>query len=356
MWVADMDFPSPPAVMTAVTQRVDHGVFGYATPWPSLIESVVASAARDGWQVEPDWLVWLPGLVTGLNVACRAVGKPGDPVLTATPVYPPFISAPAFSDRHCVRVPLTLSGAGWTWDFDAFEHAAAAARGGLFLFCHPHNPVGRAWTDGELHRLGEIVLRHELTVCSDEIHCGLILDPARRHRPFASLSADIAGRTITLLAPSKTYNVPGLGCSFAFIPDAALRARFQRVMAGIVPHVNTLGLTACEAAYRHGESWRQALLPVLRRNADTVLATVNALPGLSMQRVDATYLAWIDARGLDVADPAAFFEQAGLGLSDGKDFGAPGFVRLNFGCAPALLDEAMIRLRKAVNEHSHSSC
>ena len=348
LWVADMDFAAPPAVLDALQARVARGHFGYGGPWPTLVDAVRDHLAREyAWRIEPDWLVWLPGLVSGLNVACRAVDGG---VLTATPVYPPFLSAPRLSGRALRTVPLRQADDGrWRWDFAALE-AAAAAPGfdsRLLLLCHPHNPVGRAWDDDELAALADFCARRDLIVCSDEIHCGLLLDADRRHRPWATLGADAARRSITLMAPSKTYNVPGLGCAFAVIPDGALRRRFAQAMQGIVPHVNVLGLAACEAAYRDCDDWRGALLAYLRANRDRVQAAVARMPGLAMSHVEATYLAWIDARGLGVADPAAHFEAAGVGLSNGAEFGLPGWVRLNFGCPRATLDAALERMRNA---------
>ena len=345
LWVADMDFAAPPAVLAALHRRIEHGVFGYGGPWPSLTESVLAHLQGEyGWSIEPEWLVWLPGLVTGLNVACRAVD--GE-VLTATPIYPPFLSAPHFSGRKLNRVDLTLDENRWHWDMAALQQATTAATR-LFLFCHPHNPVGRCWSRDELLALADYAERNDLVVCSDEIHCGLILDADKRHIPFASLSPAAAQRSITLLAPSKTFNIPGLGCAFAVIPNPALRRRFEQAMHGIVPHVNVLGLAACEAAFRHGGDWQRELIAYLRGNRDRVAATMDSLPGVRMAPVEATYLAWIDVRDLRLAKPAAHFEAHGIGLSDGSDFGAPGWLRLNFGCPRATLDEALTRFERAV--------
>ena len=345
LWVADMDFAAPPAVLAALHRRIEHGVFGYGGPWPSLTESVLAHLQGEyGWSIEPEWLVWLPGLVTGLNVACRAVD--GE-VLTATPIYPPFLSAPHFSGRKLNRVDLALDNNRWQWDMAAVQQATTAATR-LFLFCHPHNPVGRCWSRDELLALADYAERNDLVVCSDEIHCGLILDADKRHIPFASLSPAAAQRSITLLAPSKTFNIPGLGCAFAVIPNPALRRRFEQAMHGIVPHVNVLGLAACEAAFRHGGDWQRELIAYLRGNRDRVAATMASLPGVRMAPVEATYLAWIDVRDLRLAKPAAHFEAHGIGLSDGADFGAPGWLRLNFGCPRATLDEALSRFERAV--------
>jgi len=343
LWVADMDFAAPPAVLERLQQRLSHGVFGYGGAWPSLTEAVLAHLEDEyQWRIEPEWLVWLPGLVTGLNVACRAVD--GD-VLTATPIYPPFLSAPHFSSRALHRVELACQDGHWQWDKNALFATSTASR--LFLLCHPHNPVGRCWSRDELLELAAFAAARDLIVCSDEIHCGLILDADQRHVPFASLSPDAAQRSITLMAPSKTFNIPGLGCAFAVIPDAGLRRRFERAMNGIVPHVNVLGLAACEAAYRDCTDWHRELIAYLAGNRDRVEAAVNALPGAKMSHVEATYLAWIDVRELGLAKPAAHFEAHGLGLSDGADFGAPGWLRLNFGCTRATLDEALCRFSKA---------
>lgn len=348
LWVADMDFAAPPAVLAALHRRVDHGVFGYGQPWPSLEEAMIEHARREyDWAIEPEWIVWLPGLVTGLHVASRAVGAAGDAVFTATPIYPPFLSAPQYSERRTVSAPLVRDEEGWIWDWAAVDGVLRAARAKLFLLCHPHNPVGRAWREDEFAQLLALAEKHDLVVCSDEIHCDLML-ASRRHQPFASLAPEAAKRTITLMAPSKTFNVPGLGCAFAVIPDARLRRDFRTAMHGIVPHVNTLGLVACEAALREGGEWRRALLDYLRGNAWLVEDFVARQPLLTTTQVEATYLAWIDARSLGVENPQRFFEAAGVGLSDGADFSAPGFVRLNFGCRRALLKTALERMKEAL--------
>jgi cystathionine beta-lyase len=348
LWVADMDFRSPPAVLAALHERIEHGVFGYSHPPTSLVEAVLEHLERDfDWQVRPEWLVWLPGLVCGLNVLCRAVGETGDEVLTFTPVYPPFMSAPTLSRRTTVKVPLQLVAGRWELDLEALEQAITP-RTRLLLLCSPHNPVGRAWNRMELEQLAEVAERHDLVIGSDDIHAGLILDEGVRHQPIATLSSETARRTITLLAPSKTYNIPGLGCSFAVISDPELRRRFIKAAGRIVPHVNLLGYTAAEAAYRHGEQWRQALLAYLRGNRDLVEEAVARMSGLATTHVEATYLAWIDVRNAGIGNPGSFFEEAGVGLSDGVDFDAPGFVRLNFGCSRVLLQEALRRMERAL--------
>lgn len=348
LWVADMDFVSPPPILEALRARVEHGIFGYARPTAATVEAVTgALAEHHGWRVDPEWIVWLPGLVVGLNVTALAFAGPGEEVLTLTPVYPPFTSAPRHSGRTPVSVPFLAAGGRWEIDWDALERAVTP-RTRIFLLCNPHNPLARVWRREELERLGEFCLRHGLVLCSDEIHCDLILDPALKHVPSATLSKELAARSITLMAPSKTYNVPGLGTSLAIIPDAGLRARFNRAAAGIVAEVTCLGFAACEAAYRDCEPWRQELLAYLRGNRDYLLeALPRALPGLKIEGpVEATYLLWMNVSGLGLADPAAHFERRGAGLSDGAPFGArPGsHLRLNFGCPRATLEEAVRRM------------
>ena len=356
LWVADMDFKSAPAIIEALHQRVDHGVFGYARPVPSTVDAIVhAMEQRYGWKIEPAWIVWLPGLVVGLNVTAQAFAEPGDEVLTLAPVYPPFMSAPKHSARGSVTVPWILerSAAGDRWgiDWDALERAVTP-RTRLFYLCNPHNPLARVWRREELARLAEFCARHNLVLCSDEIHCDLILDPSLPHVPTALLSPEIAARTVTLMAPSKTYNVPGLGTSIAIIPDSMRRARFLRATAGIVAEVTCLGFTACEAAYRDCEPWRQALLSHLRGNRDYLLdAIARELPGVRVEApVEATYLLWMNVSALGLNNPTAHFEQHGVGLSDGAMFGAAkgSHVRLNFGCPRATLVEAIRRMKVAL--------
>ena len=353
LWVADMDFKSPPAIIAALQARVAHGIYGYARPVPSTVDAFVqALDQRYGWRIDPAWIVWLPGLVVGLNLTAQAFAAPGEEVLSLTPVYPPFLTAPKNSGRLSNQVPLRLDPAAHRWDIDweALERAVTP-KTRLFFLCNPHNPVARVWRREELVRLGEFCVRHDLVLCSDEIHCDLILDDLP-HVPTARLGDEIARRTITLMAPSKTYNVPGLGTSMAIIPDATLRAKFVRATAGVMAEVNLLGYTACEAAYRDCEPWRQELLRTLRGNRDLILDFVaRELPGVIIEApIEATYLAWLNVSALKLADPIAHFESHGLGLSDGGNFGVPRgtHVRLNFGCPRTTLAEALQRMKRAL--------
>ncbi len=357
LWVADMDFAAPPAVLEALHRRVDHGVFGYAQDLPSLSAAVRSHLLRHyDWFVDPAWIVWIPGVVAAFNVACRCVGNPGDAVFSATPVYPPFLSAPELSQRRLVTRPLLRNGDRWEWDFANLDATFAEINPRLWLLCHPHNPVGRVWNRGELEAIAARAEAHDMVICSDEIHCGLVLDPKARHIPLAALSPQLAKRTITLMAPSKTFNIPGLYCAMAIIPDPELRRAYLRTMDGIMPSVNTLGYAATEAAYRDCDDWHTALIMTLRDNARRVESAVARMPGLTMTAVEATYLAWIDCSALGLDHPQKFFEKAGVGLSDGTAFGLGDdyrqFVRLNFGCPAATLDAALARMKTAVVERA----
>jgi cystathionine beta-lyase len=353
LWVADMDFKSSPAIIAALQARVATGMFGYARPVKASVDAFVdAAAQRYGWKIDPAWIVWLPGLVVGLNLTASAFAEPGEEILTLTPVYPPFMSAPKNSGRISTQVPFRLDAANHRWEIDwAALEKAVTPKTKLFYLCNPHNPIARVWRREELVKLGEFCVRHDLLLCSDEIHCDLILD-ALPHIPTAVLGNEIARRTITLMAPSKTYNVPGMGTSMAIIPDAQLRARFHRAAAGVMAEVTGLGYVACEAAYRDSEPWRQELLACLRGNRDFLLDFVaRELPGVTVEaRIEATYLAWLNVSALKLPDPIAHFEAHGVGLSDGAFFGAArgSHVRLNFGCPRATLTEALARMKRAV--------
>lgn len=348
MWVADTDFMSPPAVMKALHERIEHGVFGY-TNVPTKLNALVIERMQShyNWQINSNDIVWLPGLVCGLNLACRSVGASGDSVMTPKPIYPPFMTAPRLSDREVCTLPLTEIDQRKVIDFDALEDAITPNTG-LLLFCNPHNPGGAVYRKEELERLAAIIIKHDLYICSDEIHCDLILEQGLQHIPIASLSPEIAARTITLMAPSKTFNIAGLGCSFAIIENPQLRKQFLNTKKGVVPDVNLLGYTAAIAAYEEGEEWNQQQLDYLRSNRDYLEKEINQIPGLKLAPIEATYLAWIDVSGAKLTNPAHFFEQAGVGMSPGRDFGDNNYMRLNFGCTRSTLEEAVRRIKVAL--------
>lgn len=347
LWIADMDFAAPPAVVRAMQNRLEHGVFGYSNAPEQLASAIVDYCGNTfNWQIQPEWIVWTPGLVPALTASCRAVGVAGDQVLIPTPVYYPFLSVPTTAGREAVLVSLSLKSR-WQLDFTALE-AAVTERTSMLMLCNPHNPVGRVYDADELLDLAQFCHRHNLMLCSDEIHCDLILDAQCKHIPIASLSADVAARTITLMAASKTYNLAGLYCGFAIISNSELRRAFKRQMQNNMPGISPISYAASLAAYTECEDWRQQLLGYLRGNLELLHNELMAIPGLSLAKLEATYLAWIDVRDLGLADPVKFFELAGVGLSDGADFGLPGFLRLNFACQRALLKQALDRIRDAV--------
>ncbi len=354
MWVADMDFVSPQPVIKALQERVAHGVFGYMDPRLPEFRQVFVErlAALYHWEVQPEDLVINPGVITGFNMACQAVGKPGSGILIHTPAYHPFLHAPENANRFRQDVELLRDDGHYSIDWEGFEKAITRQTS-LFIACNPHNPVGRVFRQDELERLAEICLRRGLVICSDEIHCDLVY-PGHQHIPIASLSPEIAANTITLMAPSKTFNLAGLKFSVAIIQNPDLRRKFQRVGVDLVGGINLLGPIAALAAYRDGEDWLEQLLLYLAANRDYLYDFVtNELPGISMVPSEGTYLAWLDCREAGIeGNPYEFFlEKARVGFNDGDTFGkgGEGFVRLNFGCPRGILREALERMKQALN-------
>lgn len=348
LWVADMDFRSPEPVVNALRERAEHGVFGYTQVPEPLVQVIIERLAlRYEWHVEPEDIVFLPGVVSGLNMACRALAGPGEGVVTVTPVYFPFLDAPRYAGRELIRVDAELEDGRWRYPLATLEEAASGASR-LFMLCNPHNPIGRSLDYGELQDVLDICRRHDLLICSDEIHCDLLFDD-RRHVPIGSLDGarDI---TVTLMAASKTFNLAGLGGGFAIIQNPDLRRAFVRAGRGILPNVNVFAYTSMLAAYRDCTDWHQALIEYLQVNRDFLEEKLAAISGIAMSPVEATYLAWLDVRSLALEDPVRFFEDAGVGLSGGERFGGPGFVRLNFGCSRLILAEAVKRIDKAAKQ------
>lgn len=346
VWVADMDFRAAPAIIEALDKVTRHGIFGYSR-CPDELNDVFINRlhTQHHWQVQQDWIVWLGGLVPAIGLAIRAATRPGEAVMTATPVYHPFMIETDLSDRELQKVPLRLEGQRWTLDFEAIE-AAISPNTKLFLLCNPHNPVGTMFTRDELLRLHEICMRHGIVVCSDEIHCDLIIDDAKKHISYATLNADAAQNSLTLLAPSKTFNLAGLGCSAVVIPNAPLRAKFVRAKAGLLPMLSAYAYEAALAAYRDSTEWYIALLSYLRGNHDYLINEINQMNGLKMLPLEATYLAWIDVRGTGLTEVSKRLEAAGVGVNDGTIFGQEGFFRLNFACTRATLEEVVARMKK----------
>ena len=354
LWVADMDFRCPEPVVEALLQRVDHGVFGYGLPPEELKAAIVSHLERvHDWRIQPEHLLFLPGVVTGFNLVCHATTTPGDGVLLQTPVYYPMLRAPAQAGLSNDEMELTRRSDGqYEVDLDLMEKIIGD-RTRVFILCNPHNPVGRVFRRDELESMAEICLRHDIVICSDEIHCDLILGSSR-HIPIASLAPEIAERTVTLIAPSKTYNIAGLQCSVAVVQDPVLRSRLAATYPDLIPGVNILGYTATLAAYRDGQPWLDALLTYLESNLDFLLRYVESdLPGVTMARPEGTYLAWLSCHDTSIpGNPHDFFvQQAKVALNDGATFGpgGEGFVRLNFACPRATLAEALGRMSQALS-------
>ena len=352
MWVADMDFKCPPAIIEELHKRVDHSIFGYSIVPDKLYEVTIKHLkALYNWDVKKEWIMWFPGIVSGINACCKAFSlsdNNSSKIATTVPAYPPFLSAPENAGHRLVTSPLIEKNKRMTFDFPNLEKIFSENDISLFILCNPYNPCGTVFTKQELTTLTKLCLQYKVIICSDEIHSDFVLDIDKKHIPTACISEDAAQNTLTFMAPSKTFNVPGLGCSFAIIKNQDLIKKLKTTSRGIVPDVNTLGITAAIAAYEKCEDWLSELISYLRGNRDYLEKEINQLPGLELNHIEATYLAWIDVRNGNIENPAKFFENAGVGLSCGSFFGQKGFVRLNFGCPKSRLEQALERMKTAI--------
>jgi len=360
LWVADMDFVSPEPVVQALKDRIDHRVFGYPSgigdspkDWEGLRQNIVdrMSDLYD-WKISLGDIVFIPGVVTGFNLACHAYATPEEGVLIQTPVYPPILHAANNTGRRYQEMQLAcLPNGSYEVDWNSFEDNITPQTR-VMILCNPHNPVGKVFTKEELERTAEICLRHNTIICSDEIHNDLIFNEYK-HIPIAALAPEIAAATITLMSPSKTYNIAGLQCSYAIITNRVLRKRYLASKQGLVPWVNLMGMVAAEAALSDGEVWFQQLMEYLEGNKNFVYDFVkNELPGIEMAEPEGTYLAWLDCRSADIPEnPFEFFlKKARVAFNEGGTFGkgGEGFVRLNFGCSRLLLEKALGRVKMAL--------
>ncbi|HBF71000.1 MAG: aminotransferase class I/II [Alteromonas sp.] len=350
-WVADTEFRCAEPILNAISRHVEHGNLGYILPaqQTDAVNAVVRWLAdKHDWQIKPEWLVWTPGVVPAFNVACKAYCEPGDKVLIQTPNYPPLLAAPKINDLERVDIGTVIDNSDsekprYTIDFEALESHAADPKCKLFIVCNPMNPVGSVLTQDEIDRIATICNQHNVRLCSDEIHCDLILEPGKTHIPAGRVS-ELENNSVTLMAASKTFNVAGLGTSFAVIPDAGLRRQFTQAAAGIMPWVTVLGLAATQAAFTECDDWHQAQLAYLKENRDRVFEAVNSIEGLSMIKPDATFLAWVDASGLKVDNVLTWAEQKGVGPSPGADFHQADHFRINYGCSKQMLEDILARL------------
>jgi cysteine-S-conjugate beta-lyase len=344
-WVADMDFQAPQPILDAMSRISEHGVFGYSRCPDALYEVVIARLEKlHNWKIQKEWLVWLPGLVPGIGLSVRAFTTESQGVLTATPVYHPFMIETEAAGRIIQKVPMKQQNDRWVIDFEDFERAITPQTK-LFLLCNPHNPGGTIFTKTELETLVAICLKHGIYICSDEIHCDLILDASKKHISLATLSPEAEQNSITLLAPSKTFNIAGLGCSFAVIPNDSLRAKFIQTKAGLMPMLSSYSYEAALAAYRDCADWHNELLAYLKANHDYLLAAIADMKGVEMLPLEATYLAWIDVRNTKIDNVAKRLEAAGVGINDGAMYDGHGFIRLNFACTQANLMAIVTRMK-----------
>jgi putative C-S lyase len=351
LWVADTDFRAPPAVLEALRRRLEHGVLGYSVTPAELRQALAARLARlYGWRVEADWIVFVSGVVPGLHLVARHLIRPDGHMLVPTPVYHHLKRAPEQAGRDHTDVPLVLDRGRWVFDED-FLARSVKEESRLLMLCNPQNPGGTIFTRAELGRLAAFALKHDLLVCSDEIHAEILLDEGKPHVPIASLAPEISRRTVTLVSPNKAFGFPGAGCGFAIIEDAGLRRAFASDHHATVHDASVFGYEAALAAYRGDcDGWLAAQLDYLRAGRDLVERELARMPGLALAHVEATYLAWIDCSGLGLADPHRHFLDAGVALSPGAQFGDARFVRLNFGTQRALLERALERMKKAVEK------
>lgn len=355
MWIADMDLQSPPAVVQALEKRLQHGIFGYECDYRELKQVFVQWAAEHYlWQITEDDIVIIPGVVTGLNLAVQSLGEPGDGLLIQTPVYPPFFEVAPHAGMVTVTSPLAANEDGYYCiDVEKLESAITPNMRFLIL-CNPHNPVGRVFTRNELIAIADVCAKKNLIIISDEIHCDFLFD-GRQHIPIATLGQQIAARTVTLMAPSKTFNIAGLKCSFMIIQDAELRRKIAEGKKGMVGCPSILSLEATWAAYANGADWLKQVLDYLQANRDFLVSFIRQeIPRLRVFSPEATYLAWLDCRDFAAkVNPYQFFlTNAKIAFNDGEAFGTggQGFVRMNFGCPRPLLEQALERMKKAVLE------
>lgn len=356
MWVADSDYAVPSEIITALKQRLEHPLLGYGREPQQLRELIVNRlASLYNWHIEPQWICFTPGVVGSLN-ACRAImGKPGSKAVTALPVYPHLQNPTPILERPMQFFRMLDKDGRYTPDFSELRQVIDDDTRMLML-CNPHNPVGTVYNDAELKAFADIADANDLIICSDDIHADFALYDDKPYRPIASLSPSVSKRTITLMAASKTFNIAGLNCSYAIIEDSKLRQLFSTQLKGLLGGVNVMGFIATTAAYEHGEAWLQAQRQHLREQAEYCHQRINTMPYVSMNAMEATYLAWVDVTQVNKKIQAEgksggayqYFLANGVAVSDGDAFGDGNFVRLNLATDRALLQQGLDSIASAL--------
>lgn len=354
MWVADMDFQSPKDIMEAFKKRVEHGVFGYPYIDGSVYDSIINWAKkRYHWNIEKEWIIFTPGVVVGLNIGIKEIGEKGDNVVVQTPVYPPFFRVVENYGRELRVNPIKFDGEKFVMDFEDLEEKIDY-KTKVMMLCNPHNPVGRSWTKEELNRVGEICIKNDITIISDEIHADLTLS-GTNHIPIASISEELSNRTITLMSPSKTFNIAGLFTSIAIVPNKELREGYARTLEKMeIGHVSIFGIVGLQAAYSKGEGWLNEALIYIEDNIDFTIEYINKnIPEIKVLKPEATYLLWLDFRGLDKTPDEineALLNVGKIILNDGRPYGegGEGYFRLNVGCPRSIVEDGLDRIKKSV--------
>ena len=350
LWVADLDLPTAPFVLDAVRERLEHPILGYTRPSATMAEAFVGWLERGyGWRIDEEWLVWIPGVVPGFNLAARAAARLGRDLVIPAPVYGPILRVPGQAGLRGVISSLVLRGGRWEMDFDDLNAKVTTDTAAVIL-CNPQNPTGRVYDRDELATLAEIVVRNDTVLISDEIHCPIVLDDDKHHVPIASLDPAIESRSVSLFAPTKAFNFPGLAAAVAVIPNDTLRERYVDSGAGLIPANSALAFAALTAAYEDTSGWLDRQNAFLAGNADRLERAVADIEGIRTTHVEGTYLAWLDVSGLGLDEPAAAFEDYGLGLHAGEEFGGSDFLRFNFGCPGSVLAKAIGRLADAARD------
>lgn len=357
MWVADMDFRAPQPVIDALTERVQHGIYGYSEPNQAYFDAIINwQEKRNDWKIQQDWIAFSPGVVPAVNMIIRTFANPGEKVLVQTPVYYPFFAAIANNGCQMETNPMIFEDGKYHMDFEDLERKTADPNLHILILCSPHNPVGRVWTKEEMTRLGEICLKNEVLVISDEIHSDLIL-LGNKHTPFASISEAFAMNSITCMAPSKTFNLAGLQTSFLMIPNEKLRSRYLHTVEATSLMTNTFGITALTAAYTKGEAWLEKLLAYLESNLAFLNDFVEKnMPEIKVIQPEGMYLVWMDFRALGLPKDdleELMLKEAKIWLDEGYIFGTEGegFERINIACPRSTLEEGLNRILSAVKKH-----